>query len=184
MRSGPAWGWPSKGLAQAERARCPESANGFVADEGRARPSGRADGPAGAIEPVPERATPKAGDSGLTVPSWLTPEAMTTFRYRQTIRTRLQRAIRYPAALGTSARGTVRLLVTIGRDGKIQAATCAEASALAFEEAAMDGAAGASPFPPIPDEIPGAPLVCEFLVAFVPGAEASINTLDGPRSPQ
>ena len=100
---------------------------------------------------------------------------MATFRYRQTVRARLQRAIRYPAALGASARGTVRLLVTIGRDGKVQAATCAEASAPAFEEAAMDGVAAAGPFSPISEAVPDAPLVCEFLVAFIPGAEASLS---------
>ena len=117
-------------------------------------------------------------------PSWLMPEAMATFRYRQTVRACLQRTIRYPAALGTSARGTVRLLVTIGRDGKVQAATCAEASAPAFEEAAMDGVAAAGPFPPIPETVPDASLTYEFLVAFVPGADATINPLDGYRSPQ
>ena len=110
-------------------------------------------------------------------PSWLNSEAMAEFRYRQTVRTRLQRAIRYPVALGPSARGTVRLLVTIGPAGRVETASCAEATAPVFEEAAMDGVAAAGLFPPIPDEVPKAPVTCEFLVAFVPGAEASVNAI-------
>lgn len=127
----------------------------------------------------PEQGNGSAGAalSPWPTPSWLTPEAMATFRYRQTVRARLQRVIRYPVALGTSARGTVRLLLTIGRDGKVQAATCAEASAPAFEEAAMDGVSAAGPFSQIPETVPDAPLVCEFLVVFVPGAEAAVNSL-------
>ena len=62
LAPGPARGWSSTGLAQAERAEIPSEAR--RPSRGRARPSGRANFLAGEIEPVPERTTPESGAPG------------------------------------------------------------------------------------------------------------------------
>lgn len=110
-------------------------------------------------------------------PSLLTPQDFASYRHKQLVRQQLRRTIRYPAHAKLQS-GSVRLYLTISRDGKVWTAACQDATAPLFEEAAMDGIQAAGQFPPMPDELPDTSVLYEFLVAFVPGGETTIS-LDG-----
>jgi len=108
----------------------------------------------------------------------LTPDDFAQFRYRRLVRGRLQRTIAYPTGHG-AVQGTVRLRLTIARDGRVASATCLQPDAPLFEEAAMAGVTAAVPFPRFPPEVLSPTLTFEFRIAFTPGAEPFISLLGG-----
>ncbi|MBI4227973.1 MAG: TonB family protein [Candidatus Omnitrophica bacterium] len=123
---------------------------------------------------VGSRQDPAVSPHARPVPSLLTPADFAAFQYKQAVRARLQRAIRYPAQ-ANGGQGSVRLQLTIGRTGALQAASCDEPSAPVFAEAAMEGMTAAAPFPPMPAELTLASETYEFFVAFLPGEDATIE---------
>lgn len=107
------------------------------------------------------------------IPSLLTADDFSQFRYKQQVMVRLRQAIVYPT--GAPPHGAVRLRVTVAHDGQLLSASCAGTGTPVFEEAAMTGVSEAVPFPPFPREIPHAELTYEFLVAFREGSDPSIS---------
>lgn len=109
-----------------------------------------------------------------SVPSLLTPADFAAYQYKQLVRDRLRRAIRYPAR-ANGGDGSVRLQLTVGRTGALQAASCEEASVPLFAAAAMEGVEAAAPFPPMPDDLTLASETYEFFIAFLPNADPELS---------
>lgn len=107
-------------------------------------------------------------------PSLLTPADFARFRYKQMVRARLQRAILYPAGHALEG-GRARLHLTITREGQVASASCTSVESPVFEESVMAGVTAAGPFPAFPAELSVSQETYEFLVAYTPGAAASVS---------
>ncbi len=107
-------------------------------------------------------------------PSLLTPADFARFRYKQMVRARLQRAILYPRGHAFEG-GRARLRLTITREGQVASASCTSGESPVFEESVMAGVTAAGPFPAFPAELSVSQETYEFLVAYTPGAAASVS---------